>query len=253
MNIIVCAKLATNVSEIKIDPATKKPILQGVPKEISDIDKSAVEEAIKLRDKYKGKIIIVTVGPPESKEKIKSLLAMGADEAVLVPMPEKEDYYNIATLISAAIKKIGSYDIILCGEASVDQFSGQVAPRIAGILNIPQVTYAQKITPEEGKVVVDRNMGDKIFITESTFPVVISVTKEINKPRLPTLMQIMAATKKPIQEQNAAALGISDTAPKVETIEIKGVPMERKNIVLEGSAEDAAKKLAENLTKESVF
>jgi len=253
MNIIVCAKFAINVSEIKIDPATKKPILQGVPKEISDIDKSAVEEAIKLRDKYKGKIIIVTVGPPESKEKMKSLLAMGADEAMLVLQPEKEDYHVTASLLCAAIKKTGSYDIILCGEASIDQFSGQIAPRIAGMLNIPQITYAQKITPEAGKVVVDRNMGDKVVITESTFPVVISVTKEINKPRFPTLMQIMASAKKPIQELTASALGVGDTSPKVETIEIKGVPMERKNIILEGSLEDVTKKLAESLTKESVF
>ena len=128
MNIIVCAKYCIDVSEIKIDSSTKKPILQGIPKIVSDIDRSAVEEAIRIREKCGGKVTTVTIGPPEAKEKIKPLLAMGADEAVLIARPEKEDYYITAKLLSEAIKKIGDYDIILCGEASIDLFSGQIGP-----------------------------------------------------------------------------------------------------------------------------
>ncbi len=253
MNIIVCAKYAIDVSEISVDPATKKPNLQGVPNKISDIDMNAMEEAIRIREKFNGKITVLTVGPEDAKEKIKSLLALGADEAIIISQPEKEDYYLISSLLSEAIKKIADYDIILCGEASIDQFSGQVGPRIAGLLNIPQITYAQSITAEKGKVVVDRNLGDKVVTVESNFPVLISVTKEINKPRLPNLMQIMASTKKPIHDWSTETLGIDNVAPKVETLDIKGVTMERKNMVLEGDIEKTVKELAENLAKEGIF
>lgn len=253
MNIIVCAKLAADVSEITIDPATGKPVLQGVPKIISDIDKSAVEEAIRIREKCGGKVTTVTIGPPEAKEKIKPLLAMGADEAVLISKPEKEDYSIVAKLLSEAIKKVGNYDIILCGEASIDLFSGQVGPQIAGYLNIPQATYAQVIIAEEKKVIVERNLSDKVVVIESTFPVLISVTKEINKPRLPNLMQIMQSAKKPIHEWSIESLGIGELSPKVEVVGIDGVPTERKNIILEGEVEETATELAETLAKEGIF
>ncbi|GAH17631.1 unnamed protein product, partial [marine sediment metagenome] len=138
MNIIVCAKQVVDVSEMKVDSSTKKPILQGVPQKISDIDKNAMEEAIKIKDKHGGKITVLTVGPADAKERIKELLAMGADEGILIPYPDKYDYHVVSTLLTEAIKKIGEYEIILCGEASIDLFSGQIGPRIAGLLNIPQ-------------------------------------------------------------------------------------------------------------------
>lgn len=253
MNIIVCAKYCLDVSEIKIDPSTKKPVLQGIPKIISDIDKSAVEEAIRIKEKWGGKVTAVTIGPPEAKEKVKPLLAMGADEAVLIAKPDKEDYYITARLLSGAIKKIGIYDIILCGEASIDLFSGQIGPQIAGCLEIPQITYAQAIAAEEKKATVERNLSDMIVVTESPYPVLISVTKEINKPRLPNLMQIMQSAKKPIHEWTIESLGIDDLSPKVEVVAIEGVPMERKNMILEGSIEETSAQLAATLSKEGLF
>ena len=107
MNIMVCAKQVVDVSEMKIDPSTKKPILQGVPQKISDIDKNAMEEAIKIKDKHGGKITVVTVGPADAKERIKELLAMGADEGILVTLPDKYDYYVVSNLLAETIKKIG--------------------------------------------------------------------------------------------------------------------------------------------------
>ena len=208
MNIIVCAKQVVDISEMKVDPNTKKPILQGIPQKISDIDKNAMEEAIKIKEKHGGKITVVTVGPADAKERIKELLAMGADEGVLVTAPDNIDYHMTATLIAEAIKKIGEYDIILCGEASIDLFSGQIGPRLAGLLNIPQITYAQTVTAENDKVIAERNMGDKAVTTGATYPVLITVTKEINEPRLPSLMQILGAANKPINEWTADSLAV---------------------------------------------
>ena len=85
MNIIVCAKDVVDASEMKIDSTTNKPILEGIPRKISDIDKNAIEEAIKIKEKHGGKITTITVGKPDSKERIKELLAMGADEGILIP------------------------------------------------------------------------------------------------------------------------------------------------------------------------
>lgn len=252
MDIIVCAKQVVDISEMKIDASTNKPLLSGLDKKINDIDKNAVEEAIKIKEKHDGKITVVTVGEPDAKERIKELLAMGADEGVLIPLPEKHDYAVITELLAGAIKKIGKYDIVLCGEASTDMFSGQVGPQLAGLLNIPQITYAQTLTVEKEKVTAERNMGDKAVIMESSYPVLITVTKEINEPRLPSLMQILGAANKPIHEWEASSL-MDDLQVKVETIDLQGVSMERKNIVYEDDSDDSIQKLVDNLVKEGVL
>ncbi len=253
MNIVVCAKQVVDVSEIKIDQNTNKPILAGVPQKISDIDKNAMEEAIKIKEKHGGKLTVVTVGPADAKEKIKELLAMGADEGILITQPEKFDYFVLSNILAGAIKKIGEYDIILCGEASIDLFSGQIGPRVAGLLNIPQITYAQNITVEKDKVVSERNLGDKAVTMESSFPVMITVTKEINEPRLPSLMQILAAANKPIHDWSIDDVSSGKLEPKITTVDIKGVSMERKNVIYQDDIEESVGKLVDNLVKEGVL
>jgi electron transfer flavoprotein beta subunit len=252
MNIIVCAKQVVDVSEMKVDSSTKKPILKGVPQKISDIDKNAIEEAIKIKEKHGGKITALTIGPSDAKERIKELLAMGADEGVLVTAPDNIDYYMTAQLLAEAIKKIGEYGLILCGEASVDMFSGQIGPRLAGLLNIPQITYALSVNADKDKITADRNMGDKAITSESTYPVLITVTKEINEPRLPSLMQILGAANKPINEWTSDSL-VSNLTPMVETVDLKGVPMERKNIVYQNDLDESVGKLVDSLAKEGVI
>jgi len=252
MNIIVCAKQVVDVSEMKVDSSTKKPILQGVPQKISDIDKNAMEEAIKIKDKHGGKITVLTVGPADAKERIKELLAMGADEGILVPYPDKYDYHVVSTLLTEAIKKIGEYDIILCGEASIDLFSGQIGPRLAGLLDIPQITYAQSVNAEKDKITADRNMGDKSVTTESSYPVLITVTKEINEPRLPSLMQILGAANKPINDWTSESLA-DGLNPKIDAVELNGVSMERKNIIYKDDVDESVKNLVDSLAKEGVL
>jgi electron transfer flavoprotein beta subunit len=177
---------------------------------------------------------------------------MGADEGVLVTPPDKHDYHIVSNLLAGAIKKIGEYDIVLCGEASIDMFSGQVGPRLAGLLNIPQITYAQKVTVEKDKVTAERNMGENAVTSESSYPVMITVTKEINEPRLPSLMQILGAANKPINEWTADSL-VSDLNPKVSMVDLKGISMERKNIVYQNDLDESIGKLVDSLAKEGVL
>ncbi|HEC89188.1 MAG: electron transfer flavoprotein subunit beta [Thermoplasmata archaeon] len=249
MKIIVCAKQVVDASEMKIDPNTKKPILAGLERKVNDIDKNAVEEAIKIKEKHGGSITVITVGESDARERLKELLAMGADEAILIPADG--DYNVITELLAAAIKKIGEYDIILCGEASTDMFSGQVGPRLAGLLGIPQITYAHTLTVEKDKVIGERNLGDKSVTIESTMPVVVTVTKEINEPRLPSLMQILGSANKPIHEWSGESLGVTPKS-MVETISLEGVSMKRKNIVFEDASDENIEKLVDNLLKEGV-
>ena len=253
MNIIVCAKQVVDVAEIKIDSTTKKPILTGIPQKISDMDKNALEEAIKIKEKNGGKITVVTVGLPDAKERMKELLAMGADEGVLVIQPDHADYHMVASLLAGAIKKIGSYDIILCGEASIDMFSGQIGPRIAGTLNIPQITYAQQLNVEQNKVVSEKNLGEKAVTMESSFPVLITVTKECNQPRLPSLMAILASSSKPIHEWKPTDVISEALHPKIQTIDIKGIPMQRKNIIYQDDLDQSVGKLVDELAKIGVL
>ena len=252
MNIIVCAKQVADLSEMKIDPSTKKPILTGIAQKVNDIDKNAMEEAIKIKDKHGGKITTITIGPADAKERIKELLAMGADEGILINPPEKHDYRIIANLIAGAVKKIGEYDIVICGEASVDQFSGQIGPRVAGLLSIPQITYAQELNVDKDKITAERNMGETAVTSESTYPVMLTVTKEINEPRLPSLMQILAAAQKPINEWTADSLD-AKIESKVETVELKGISMERKNILYQNNLDESVGKLVESLQKDGLL
>lgn len=252
MNIIVCAKQVVDIAEMKIDSGTKKPILSGLNKKVNDIDKNAVEEAIKIKEKLGGKITVLTVGESDAKERIKELLAMGADEGIQINQPDKMDYAVLTKILASALKKIGAYDLILCGEASTDMFSGQVGPRLAGILNIPQITYVQKIEVQPDKITAERNLGDMVVSMVSSYPLVVSVTKEINEPRLPSLMQILGSASKPIHEWTVESLDLK-VEPRVHTIGLQGVSMDRKNIVYENDSEESIQKLVDNLLKEGVL
>ncbi|MBN2229225.1 MAG: electron transfer flavoprotein beta subunit/FixA family protein, partial [Candidatus Thorarchaeota archaeon] len=135
---------------------------------------------------------------------------------------------------------------------STDMFSGQVGPRLAGMLNVPQITYAQKLTAEKDKVNAERNLGDMVVTMESPYPVLVSVTKEINEPRLPSLMQILASASKPIQDWTVDSLDII-LEPKVQTIDLQGVSSDRKNVIYDDDSDDNIKKLVDNLAKDGVL
>lgn len=253
MNIIVCAKQVVDISELKMDSETKKPILQGLDKKVNEIDKNAIEEALKIKEKHGGKITVITVGEADAKDRMKEILAMGADEGIIITPPEKNlDYAVITTILAEAIKKIGSYNLIICGEASTDMFSGQVGPRLAGLLSIPQITYVQSLDAEKEEIKAVRNLGDKVVTMKSEYPVLLSVTKEINDPRLPSLMQILAAANKPIHEWNLEDLSLS-VEMKVKKIDLKGVSMERKNIIYKDESDESIQKIVDNLAKDGVL
>ncbi|MDG6905847.1 MAG: electron transfer flavoprotein subunit beta/FixA family protein [Nitrososphaerota archaeon] len=257
--IITCFKQVIDESEIKVDRANNRIVLEGAKTKISDDDKNAIEEAVKIKEKNGGSITAITVGTTDAKKSAKEALAMGCDRARLVvdPLFQDCDAMNTAFILTQAIKKIGKYDLILTATGTTDSSSSVVGPSLAEQLDLPFISYAMKISITGSKVSIERSMEDGIETVECDFPVVVSVSREINQPRFPTLIQIMSAGKKEMIEWNAQALGIDPSrigksASKV-TVSSLSVPQSaRKKILFEGKPEDAAKQLTEAVIREGV-
>jgi electron transfer flavoprotein beta subunit len=260
VNIMVLVKQVYQSADLKVDRATKTLITQGVPKVISETDKNAIEEALRIKEKHGGKITAITMGSPDAKEALREALAMGADGAYLLtdPLFEGSDSHATANVLAAAITKIIDYDLILCGAYSEDLFSFQVGPRLAEICNLAQITYATKVTVDGTRVIVERDLENERQIVESKLPCLISVTREINEPRLPTLMAIMAASKKPTTTWTAADLALTEeelgfNGSLTEILRTTVTAGERKRITLGGEAREIAPKLVKALVEAGVL
>ena len=261
LRVIVCIKQVFDPSELKIDPSTRRLITEGVSRKISDFDKNALEEAVRIKEKHGAETTVITLGPSEATRALREALAMGIDNAYLLCDPAFENSDTLATsrILAAAIRKIGDFDLILCAEASMDGYSAQVGPRIAEWLGVPQLTYVRQVVSlDGGKVVVERDMEEGYEKIEAKMPAAVTVTKEINEPRFPTLAKIMAASKKEIKTWGISDLGLSKddvgaTGSAVQIMKAEAPTIGRKNIVLEGEVVEVVDKLVKALTKEGVL
>jgi electron transfer flavoprotein beta subunit len=260
VDIIVLVKQVLQTAELKVDRDTKTIKTQGVPRVISETDKNAIEEAVRIKEKHGGKITAISMGPPEAKEALREALAMGADEACLLtdPLFEGSDAHATANVLAAAVTKILDYDLVLCGAYSEDLFAFQVGPRLAEICNLPQMTYATKVTLDGSKVIVERDLEEERQTVQGLLPCLISVVREINEPRLPTLMAIMAASKKPTNIWSAADLSLGAeelgfNGSLVEVLRSTVLVGERKRIMLQGDPKEVAPKLVKTLVEEGVL
>lgn len=226
MDIIVCLKQIYDLGQIRVDTASQCPITEGVARKISDFDKNALEEAVRIKENQGGKVLALIGG---AKDAAKEALAMGADEAIIYSADT--DSLGTATILAGIIREI-KYDLILCGEASIDEFSFQIGPRLAEALGIPVLTYARKIELKEDSIVAERGLEDRYEVIKTKLSALITVTKEINEPRIPTLLQILGASKKKITE-------ISPAKPEagVETLSITAIEMKRKEVILNNIGE----------------
>jgi electron transfer flavoprotein beta subunit len=210
MNIIVCIKQVPNTTDVQIDPETGRLKREGVESVINSFDEYAIEEGVRIKEKTGGKVIVITMGPPQAESALREAVSKGADEAVLVSDRAFGGADTLATsyALSSAIKFIGSYDIILCGEQASDGDTAQVGPEVAETLNMPHVAYVKKIESIDNKSIkVERMMEDGYDLIESTVPVLLTVVKEINTPRVVSLKGKMAAKKVVIKILNAADVG----------------------------------------------
>jgi electron transfer flavoprotein beta subunit len=258
LKIIVPVKTNPDLQMVRIK--NREPVLEAVPYKLGDLDKNAVEAALQLQAAAGDtQVIALTLaeGNRKIKDTMKEALAMGADEAYIVTDDALvgADQAGKALAIAKAIEMIGGADVIIFGEGSTDNYSGQVGPRVAELLGAPEIGYAKKLTPGGAGIQAERSMGDAIEVLEAPFPVVITVTSEINEPRIPSLMNIMKAGKKPSTDWSLADLGLdaAAVAPKNNVLSNLAEEQERKNIMLEGDVNAQVAALIDALTREGVL
>jgi len=266
LNIIVCIKQVPDTTEVKINPETGTLIREGVPSIVNPFDTYAIEEGLRLKEKFGGKVTVISMGPPQAVEALKEAVAMGADEAVLLSDRAfaGSDTWATAYTLSRAIRKLGAFDVILCGKQAIDGDTGQVGPGIARQLGVTQLTYVfkiQKLEPETRTIAVERLLEEGREVVETKLPVLLTVVKDINQPRYPTFLGIRRATKMQIPTWGAADLGDVDPTK----LGLKGSPTQvvkifsppkregKVDLISADSFDQAAATLADKLLAEKVI
>lgn len=210
MKIVVCVKQVPDTTEVKINPETNTLVREGVASIINPFDMYAVEEALRIKEKLGGTVIVLTMGPPQAAESLKEVIAMGVDEAVLLSDRAFAGSDTLATSYALAkgIEKIGAVDLILCGKQAIDGDTAQVGPEIAENLGVPHVTYVKKVNEiNEKEITVERMNEDGFERIKSPLPALLTVVKEINEPRLPSLKGKMRAKSIQIPIWSAEMIG----------------------------------------------
>ncbi len=202
LRIVVCVKQVPDVAEIRIDEVKHTLIRSGVPSILNPFDEFAVEEALRIREKMDGVVTVISMGPLQAKEALSKCLAMGANRAILLSDPKfaGADTWATSKTLAMTVQKVG-FDLVICGMKAIDGETCQVGPEIAQLLNIPHVSYVKRLEiREDGKSLVAERMTEQGHqLVSSTIPFLLTATKALNVPRIPTLLSQMAAKKKPIE------------------------------------------------------
>jgi electron transfer flavoprotein alpha/beta subunit len=261
MNIIVLVKQVPDASEVKINRETNTLIRDGVPSIINPYDRYAIEEALRLREKHGGKVTAVTMGPPQAAEALKEAVSLGVDDVVLLSDRAfaGADTWATSYALSQGIRKIGNFDLVIAGKQAIDGDTAQVGPETADMLGIPFVAYIRKIEQVEGrKMVAERLMDEGYDVVETSLPALITVVKEINEPRVPSLKGKMKAKNLKVTAWTAADIGSDENK-----IGLRGSPTQVVRIfpptprgqreILSGNVEEQVATLAKMLKEQSLI
>jgi electron transfer flavoprotein beta subunit len=256
LKIIVCIKQVPDTAEIRIDPQTNTLMREGVPSIVNPFDLHALEAGLQIKDILGGSVTVITMGPPQAESSLREAVSMGADNAVLLSDRAfaGADTWATSYTLAKAIKKLGA-DVVCCGKQAIDGDTAQVGPETAEFLGIPHISYVKKIEEVSDKTIkVQRLMDDGHDVVESSLPVLLTVVKELNTPRMPSLKGKMAAKKAEI-----AKMGLSDIDADGESVGLQGSPTRVKNIfapetraermMIEGSSEEQVNALIQELRK----
>ena len=209
MKVIVCIKQVPDTTNVRINPETNTLVREGVQSIINPFDAYAIEEAVRIKEKHGGTTIVLSMGPPQAVEALREAISLGVDDAVLISDRAFAGADTLATAYTLArgIEKLGGADIVLMGRQAIDGDTGQVGPGVAENLDVPHITDIRKIEEiTEGRIVVERLFEEGYARLAAPLPVVLTVVKEINQPRLPSLKGKLAARKKEIRIMKASEL-----------------------------------------------
>ena len=263
VNIIVCVKQVidpeTPASAFRIDKDSNRVVpAAGIPPIVNGFDENAVEAALRIKDTCGANITVVSVGNDFVMDVMKKPLSMGADQLVLVedPMTEDLDAFATAYVLTEAIRKIGEFDLVLCGRQASDWDNAHVPLGIGEMLNLPCITVAQNIKVHDDAVVVERTLADGYETVETPLPALITVSNGLGEPRYPTLRGIMAASRKAPTTWSAIDLGIEPArlAPKLHLTALFIPTNQRQCEFIQGQDEaDAGRNLALRLRHEKLI
>ena len=255
MDIIVCIKQVPDTTDVRIDPETNTLIREGVASIINPFDMYALEEAIRLKERFGGKTTVITMGPPQAEDALKEALSMGIDEAIHLSDRAfaGSDTWATSLVLSKAIKKISGFDLVICGKQASDGDTAQVGPGIAAHLDLPQATYVRKIDnvhldTAPKIMVVERLVEEGYEILEIQLPALITVVKEINEPRLPSLRGKMRAKKQQIPVWGHKDLGLDEKeiglkGSPTQVVKIFTPPPKQEGKMLEGEPQEVVSQL----------
>lgn len=221
MDIVVCVKAVYDPEEIRVHRRTMTVLTEGLHLKLNPLDKYAVEAALKLKEKWKTSVTALSIGPEEAEDVLRRTLAMGVNKAYLVTDEsiKDPDPFLTAYLLSKAIKRLGDFDLVICGEKSIDWENRQVAPQIAAFLQIPLLHRVDNIQLGRDKVKVREVLNGEALWVESPLPAAITVMKGANKPRVPSPWNISKAYRKMrVEKLGLKELGLSREELKAKTI-----------------------------------
>lgn len=256
MKILVLIKQVPDTTDVKIDPVTNTLKREGVESIINPFDMYAIEEALRVKERLgEAEVVAITMGPPQAESALREAISMGCDDAILLSDRKfaGSDTWATSYTLAQAIKKVGDFGIVFCGKQASDGDTAQVGPGVSMHLDVPQVTYVKKIEKlDKTQATVERMTEEGYDIVETPLPVVLTVVKEINEPRLPSLKGKMKSKKAEITVWTADDLSCAD-----DNIGLDGSPTRVSKVftppareggrMLEGEPVDMAKELSELL------
>jgi len=259
MNIIVCIKQVPATTQVKINPETNTLIREGVESIINPFDENAIETALQLKEKHGGKVTVITMGPPQAAQALRDAIALGIDDVILLSDRAfaGSDTWATSYTLASAIRKIGQFDIVICGKQAIDGDTAQVGPGVGEFLQIPQVTFAVGIEMNDGVMKVNRLLEDTNEVVRVKLPALITVVKQINTPRMPSFKGKIKAKSATIttwgaKDLNADENNIGLKGSPTSVVKIFTPPPKGGGEVLSGSVDEAVEKLVTKLRDRKV-
>lgn len=255
MKIIVCVKQVPDAKDVKLDPKTNTLAREGVQSIMNPFDRHAVEEGVRLKEKHGGKVTVISMGPPQAEEVLREAVACGADEAVLVSDRAfaGADTWATTYTLAQAVRKLDGFDIILCGKQAIDGDTAQVGPGLAKRLDIPYVSYVRRINDVQDTVLrAERLMDDGYDEVEMQLPGLLTVVKEINEPRVPSLKGKMKAKKLVVKTLSAAEIeaepeSIGLAGSPTQVVKVFAPQFTGERAILAGTVDEQVEQLVEKL------
>ncbi|RLE10360.1 electron transfer flavoprotein subunit beta [Candidatus Aerophobetes bacterium] len=263
MHIIVCIKQVPDteeLSKVRINSRTNTLVREGIKSIINPFDENAIEEALRIKERHGGKVTVLSMGPPQAEEALRRALAMGADKAILLSDRSFAGSDTLATSYTLAmgIRKIGEFDLVLLGKQAIDGDTAQVGPGLAEWLNLPQITYVRRIELSSSKIKAERSLEDSFEIVETNLPALLTVTKEINTPRYPSLRGLLKAKKEKITVWTSKDLALDkeriglDGSP-TQVVKIFTPESPKRGKILTGEIPEIADKLISEMKKRKII